>query len=88
MGNLQEVFGVNKSWFYLTLWHGTPPEFTNEFIVDINNVNTFSTDIQSKDETYTSIETVSLLSANLKTIESINSEIITTTEVTWYVGHH
>lgn len=91
----QEVFGVGRSWFYLTLWHGTPPEFTEYIEKELEQVKVLNTFIVSTDGVRSSIDTVSSLysditkhrsvNVDIKDREEVSTDIITVTEVVWYV---
>ena len=74
------------SWFYLTLWHGTPEEFTTELTTQIHKADSALAYIKSTNEAQSNIDTIASLSANIRSHEAIGTDIITTTEVLWYVN--
>lgn len=86
MGNRQGVFGVSRSWFYLTLWRGTPPEFTTSVDAQIEDASSAVAHIKMEDGMNTDISTTASLSTYIRSRESIGTDIITTTEVVWYVS--
>ena len=77
---------MGRSWFYLTLWRGTPKEFTTEFNTQIQESNATLASIKRTDAAQTNINTIASLSANIRSLEAIGTDIITTTEVVWYVN--
>ncbi len=76
----------NRSWFYLTLWHGTPPEFTTTFDVDIVESEKAYVSVQKKDSFETMIEKQANAAAQIIENEKVGIDIIKTTEVVWFVG--
>lgn len=77
---------MNRSWFYLTLWRGTPPEFTNEFDAQIQTSDSALVQIKAMDAAQSSIGTLASFAAQIKNREAFNAEINMATEVTWYVN--
>ena len=77
---------MNRSWFYLTLWRGTPPEFTNEFDAQIQTSDSALVQIKTMDAAQSSIGTLASFAAQIKNREAFNAEINMATEVTWYVN--
>ena len=77
---------MGRSWFYLTLWHGTPPEFTTNIDTQIGNTSSALAYIAREDGMNTNIETAASFSTDIRSREDINTNIITTTEVVWYVN--
>ena len=86
---------MDRSWFYLTLWRGTPPEFTEYIDREIERVNVLNTFIVDADGVKSNIETTSALYSDITKQGSVNvdimdrkevsTDIITVTEVVWYV---
>ena len=86
---------MGRSWFYLTLWRGTPPEFTEYIEREIESARVLNTFIVSSDGVKSSIETMSSLYSDITKQRSVNvdiadhekvsTDIITVTEVVWYV---
>lgn len=76
----------NRSWFYLTLWHGTPPEFTTTFDVDIVESEKAYVSLIMKDSAETIIEKQTGVTAQIAEKEKFGIDIIKTTEVIWVVG--
>lgn len=77
---------MGKSWFYLTLWHGTPEEFTTKIEREIQEASSALAYVKTADGMSSKIDTTASLSANIRSRETIGTEIITTTEVVWYVS--
>lgn len=80
------MFGLNKAWFYLTLWRGTPPDFTTEFDAEITEADKRTALIHTTDTANANIQTLASAIANVVRQELIGTDIITTTEVVWYVN--
>ena len=86
---------MGRSWFYLTLWHGTPPEFTEYINQEIDTSKILNTFIVDADGYRSEIDTTSALYSEITTRRSVNvdiidreevsTDIITVTEVVWYV---
>ncbi len=76
----------SRSWFYLTLWRGTPPEFTEEFTVDITESDSAFANIITADSVGASVKKESLFDAKIDENFASVTNIVTKTEVTWYVG--
>ena len=74
------------SWFYLTLWHGTPPEFTHNADVIIETETHTAAGIHALDALATSVNTKDDYTAQIEATTIINTDVITKTEVIWLVG--
>lgn len=74
-----------RSWFYLTLWHGTPPEFTSEFDAQIADADSASAFIHTASVAESNIETAASYAANIRSRDAVGAEITTVTEVVWRV---
>ena len=74
-----------RAWFYLTLWHGTPPEFTTEIGVNIARVDSVSASIHTADAVESGIRTADSFETEISTQETAGADIITVTEVVWRV---
>ena len=75
-----------QSWFYLTLWRGTPPEYTDEANVVISQTASLEADIQESDAVRADIGAdlrgdVEIIETDTETIS-----ITQTMEVIWIVG--
>lgn len=75
-----------SSWFYLTLWRGTPPEFTSSAKVSIETNEHAKALIQKKNESTAQIRTLDGVIAKINESEKAGAEVITKTEVIWLVG--
>ena len=76
-----------KSWFYLTLWRGTPPEFTTELAAQIQDIDRAFANIKSAEATESHIGTASSGYAAIPRTETAGVELIIATGVIWHVGH-
>ena len=74
------------SWFYLTLWHGTPPEFTTELDTQIGDIDRAFANIQTAEAAESHIGTAEEVEAGIRTSEAVGVDVIITTEVIWSVG--
>lgn len=75
-----------KSWFYLTLWRGTPPEFTDNLGADIAEAENVAVGIQRTDNLASEISTALSVISNVISRSDIDTDVTTTTEVIWHVG--
>lgn len=76
-----------RSWFYLTLWRGTPPEFTTELDAQIGTVESAYASIKTAEAAESSIATAFSGDAAIPQTEAVGVDVITVTEVIWRVGH-
>lgn len=77
---------MGKSWFYLTLWRGTPPEFTDFVDVALDTADGCGADITTAETAAQSIERMISANALIERIIPARADIIARTEVVWYVG--
>jgi len=75
-----------RSWFYLTLWRGTPPEFTTEIDATIGDVDRAFANIKTAEAAESHIATAFSGDAAIPQTEAVGVDIITVTEVIWRVG--
>lgn len=75
-----------RSWFYLTLWSGTPPEFTDEFDADITKTEFTATAIHEQDDASADIDTEFVGAVDIVEKDTATVSIIQTLEVIWLVG--
>lgn len=80
------MFGLSRSWFYLTLWRGTPPEFTSEYSAEIKDAEHGSAPVVTSSSADVNIKTMVAAVASMVCRELIGTDIQSTTEVVWYVG--
>lgn len=76
---------MGRSWFYLTLWRGTPPEFTTELDAKITQGDSAAAVIHTADTADSSIDTAASLAARIYSREAVGSDITKVTEVVWRV---
>lgn len=77
-----------KSWFYLTLWKGTPKEFTSEYNVQIKERDSKNVTVKQEDRLSTAIGRRSKADVIIHEKGRYSSTVNITTEVVWYVGKH
>ena len=75
-----------QSWFYLTLWHGTPDEFTSKYNAEITPADNASTDVYTDDDIMTAIETTEINAVDIDTQEITDVDINIAMGVVWCVG--
>lgn len=87
MVSQQEVSGVSngRAWFYLTLWRGTPEDFTTSFTLDIAESETLAASIQTADHADALVAMLDTTEAEIAAWDAYSTHITKTTEVTWYV---
>lgn len=77
---------AGRSWFYLTLWNGSPSGMTEYVDATLDVQARRQSDICVTEPAAQAVETVSKSTANVDHTTAAGVEIITTTEVVWYVG--
>lgn len=77
---------MGKSWFYLTLWRGTPPEFTEFVDAMLDTTGHSEADIKTVEATEQRIERTTSAAALIERISPARADITARTEVVWYVG--
>lgn len=77
---------MSRSWFYLTLWHGTPEDFTTRADVEIQEHNFALAIIEKTDTIESKIADTLKLSSNVQEQENFTEKISMATEVLWYVN--
>lgn len=85
-GNQRGVSGLGRAWFYLSLWQGTPAEFTEEINVEIQDADPVNAFITKADTAEVGIERMTAAVADIAKKDAFNMDIITETAVVWYVG--
>jgi len=80
------VSGLGRAWFYLTLWRGTPAEFTDEAIVEIQQADAVQALIAAADAAEAGIERMTAAAADIASKDAFSMDIIKETAVVWYVG--
>lgn len=84
--NRQGVSGLGKSWFYLTLWRGTPAEFTDEIDVEIQQAEPVQSIIVTADAAGADIERTTAAAVDIASKDAYSMDIIKESAVVWYVG--
>lgn len=77
---------MSQSWFYLTLWRGTPPEFTDEFDADLSQTEYAEAAVHEVDAVRADIDTQVAKDVNIIEKDTATVSITTTLEVIWFVG--
>lgn len=77
---------AGRSWFYLTLWHGTPGEMTEFVDVNVDVAKHPEAEIITSDQALGNIERTTSGNALIDKTASATAEITPRTEVVWYVG--
>lgn len=77
---------MGKSWFYLTLWRGTPPEFTEFVDAMLDTTGHSEADIKTVEATEQRIERTTSAAALIEQTRPAQADIIARTEVVWFVG--
>lgn len=75
-----------RAWFYLTLWKGTPQEFTSEIsteIVELESLNFYINTLTSFDS---KLKTTLEKDVFINEFEAVDVNVIVITEVNWFVG--
>lgn len=77
---------MGQAWFYLTLWHGTPPELTSQAEVEVVTASSPAVSVMTKTDADAGVRTSD--SSCVEVIETTQGtcDIITRTEVVWLVG--
>ena len=86
MGNRQGVFGLSRSWFYLTLFRGTPAEFTDNVDAAIQQANPVQAIVAIAEAAEAGIEHMVSVVTDIVSKDTISMDINTETAVIWYVG--
>lgn len=77
---------AGRSWFYLTLWHGTPDEMTEFVDVNVDVTERPGVEIITADQASGNVERTTSGNALIDKTASATAEITSITEVVWYVG--
>lgn len=79
---------MGKSWFYLTLWRGTPPEFTDDFEATIASADSAEVIVREGDPAEAIVATSDSASVGIVQTDKATVEILQKLEVVWIVGQH
>ena len=74
------------SWFYLTLWRGTPADFTTTAEAAVGTASAAAAAVRTADPARAAVEAASRVAARIRRANLAVRKEITTTEVTWHVG--
>ena len=78
--------GLVRAWFYLTLWRGTPAEFTDEIDVEIQRAEPVQALVAIADGAEAGIEQTTAAAADIASKDAYSMDIIKESAVVWYVG--
>lgn len=78
--------GLSRAWFYLTLWNGTPPEFTEDFDVNIQERDAIDANVQTESTADVIIVTCSPFVVDIQSRNEADVDVVMSTGVIWYVG--
>lgn len=76
-----------RSWFYLTLWRGTPSEFTTEADAWIGGIDRAYATMKTAEAAESHMATTFPGNTLIPRTEAVGVDINTVTEVVWRVGH-
>lgn len=77
---------MGQSWFYLTLWRGTPPEFTDYATAALDTEANVGAEIATIDRQAGNIERTTSSAALILKTNTARADITARTEVVWNVG--
>ncbi|MBP5460702.1 MAG: hypothetical protein J6Y20_01055 [Lachnospiraceae bacterium] len=77
---------AGRSWFYLTLFNGSPPNVTEYVDVDISDRETVSTEVATKDAIQNAVDMLDAYDSMVSHADAIGVEITMLTEVVWRVN--
>ncbi len=75
-----------QSWFFLTLWRGTPPEMTDYLEATVKTGNEFGTRVLQKSAHTATVNTTSRKQAEIQEADHFGVAVNERDEVTWIVG--
>ena len=76
----------NQSWFYLTIWHGTPADFRTEYSIDVCEAQNAVAEIGLLESASSEIQRNSFGAVDISTQHNAHADITIKTEVVWYVS--
>lgn len=77
---------AGRSWFYLTLFNGSPPNATEYVDVDITEREIVGTEVATTDALQNAVDMLDSFDSMVSHADAFGVEIILTTEVTWRVN--
>lgn len=77
---------AGRSWFYLTLFNGSPPNATEYVDVDIAERETVGTEVVTEDAVNSGVDMLDSFDSMVSHADAIGVEITMLTEVVWRVN--
>ena len=77
---------AGRSWFYLTLFNGSPPNVTEYVDVDIAERETAGTEVVTLDAVQNAVDMLDTLDTQISHADAIGVDITMLTEVVWRVN--
>lgn len=75
-----------RSWFYLTLFNGSPPNVTEYVDVDIAEREAVGTEVETTDVLSSDVDLLDAYDSQISRADTFGVDIILTTEVIWRVN--
>lgn len=75
-----------RSWFYLTLFNGSPPNATEYVDVDIAEREAVGTEVATTDVLSSDVDLLDAYDSQISRADTFGVDIILTTEVVWRVN--
>lgn len=75
-----------RSWFYLTLFNGSPPNVTEYVDVDIAEREAVGTEVVTLDAVQNAVDMLDSIDSMVSRADTFGVDIILTTEVIWRVN--
>ena len=75
-----------RSWFYLTLFNGSPANATEEVDVDITEREIVGTEVETTDVVSSVVDLLDAYDSQISRADTFGVDIILTTEVIWRVN--
>lgn len=75
-----------RSWFYLTLFNGSPANATEYVDVDITEREIVGTEVETTDALSSDVDLLDAYDAQISRADTFGVDIILTTEVIWRVN--
>lgn len=77
---------AGRSWFYLTLFNGSPPNATEYVDVDIAERETVGTEVETTDVLSSDVDLLDAYDSQISRADAIGVDITMLTEVVWRVN--
>lgn len=77
---------AGRSWFYLTLFNGSPPNVTEYVDVDITEREIVGTEVETTNVLSSDVDLLDAYDSQISRADTFGVDIILTTEVIWRVN--